>query len=177
MKINAYLMMSMLAISLVSCKKNNEEPQAQDYMTWKIDGAMYSADTSIFQPEAVYYTNPSPVSLGISAYTHTLSIHINLLDESSYLGTFNFGDKDSNNNIHYAVLSYGTDGKPADYNQDSWFANGVNSSGGTITITEYDMANHRITGTFQGAFINFTDGSSKMVTDGAFSLPLSTDND
>jgi len=177
MKIQSILVACSLVISLAACK-NDEESNAtsQYFFSWKIDGVEFQADTTIANPEAVYYTNAFPTPLVIDGYTKTLSVHINLLEESSYLGTFGFGDQDNNNNLHYALISYGPDGNPADYNDDSWFANGVKDSGGTITITEYDMTNHRITGTFEGSFYNSYDDTYKDVTDGSFFLPLSTNN-
>lgn len=163
------LIACLMIVCFCSCQK--------DYLNWKMDGNDYVANKGL---SANYRTIDISTSsnitpLTIHGATDTLFANIYLLHENNYLGTFQFGDSDPNQHIHYAIISYDT--AHTDYKNKTWFANGENDSRGSITITLFDtLEAHRIEGTFEGRFYNSASNTYKQVTNGTFSLPLTVEH-
>ncbi len=163
------LIACLMIVSFCSCQKN--------YMNWKMDGTDYAANKDLAANYRTIDMNTSSnvTPLIIRGATDALFANIYLLPENNYLGTFNFGDSDADQHVHYAIISYDT--AHNDYKNKTWFANGDNDSRGTVTITLFDtLDSHRIEGTFEGRFYNSINNTYKEVTDGAFSLPLSVEH-
>lgn len=173
MKTKTLLITFLLALSFGACKKHHHEtPKAQNFMTWKVDGTPYSADPTMYEG-AKYEASNMLSTLAIYSFMKTLSVTLSLMPENNYIGTFKLGEKNNANSWHFALISYGPNGQPTNFNKDTRVANGLNNTSGSVSITLFDtLSMHRIEGTFQGKFYNDDQQTYKQVTEGKFSLPL-----
>lgn len=177
MKKKLKIVFSMLALpsllALTACEKKESPTAKLIFFTCKIDGVMFGEEGLIEEPYAKYDKKDDPQVLVITAKDPEISLKIYLYDKPDFTGTYHFGDYNPDGTLkHYARISYGPNGEPADYAKDSWFANGGTDAMGSITITGYDTVHHKVEGIFEGSFYNNDKESAKIVSEGKFSLPL-----
>lgn len=161
-----------------SCKKESIEMGAKNFISCKIDGESFGHDNLVAVPYAEYDAAASPTSLKIVTKTATNQLTIFIYGQKGDTGTFCFGEKVPGFYYHFAVIISHSEGTPVDYGKDSWFAIGKadpeGHSEGSVTITRCDTVNHQIEGSFGGIFYNSDRKTSKVITEGGFSLSLIT---
>ncbi|HEY9561765.1 MAG TPA: hypothetical protein VIR29_13365 [Anseongella sp.] len=161
-------------LALNACKKEEASKPAGDFMISKLDGEPFGTKDQTDTAYALLDTISSPEKLYITSRMTSWTLSISIYDQSDYTGTFRFGNEVPGFFYHFAVITR----VPGRYNEDSWFSNGDAISGdhsrGTVTIDRFDTVKHRIEGTYEGTFYNPNTGTTKVITDGKFSLPLTT---
>jgi hypothetical protein len=155
--LNSIIAVAILSVAILSCKKSTEEipvPAATataGIFTWKENGVAYTADS------AHYSLCCTPTVTTIFAY-HRTSAGIRRFFEININGTSNGSFTIPASGFNPCALYYASGA--------SGGGSGQANAGGIITITNYDNANNKVTGTFSAVQGPHT------ITEGVFtSLP------
>ncbi|MBC8082454.1 MAG: hypothetical protein H7Z21_04525 [Hymenobacter sp.] len=170
MKLLPFLLLSSLLITAGACKKDSEDPgtaAGDGTVTWTSNGTTY---TSTVRASAIVDSGDKIiVSAGSDDNNNILSLSLQGINAKG-AGGYDLRKGSVLDNLPAGVLNLnGSSGAGTTYNT----LYGPNASNGTVTVSQYDKAGQKLSGTFSftaGALPNTGATGTRGVTNGSFSF-------